>query len=228
MDRHFVFVGLLNEDVNDFFDEFNRISRIKRWSVEEQPYALASYLSGAALEFYRYVMSMNDLPYPELVTAIKKEFKPNINYYMLLANANMANYASVWEYVYATINIAYKADKNMREEEIIQFLLRGMVPQLKDKLATQIFRSINDLKDVLRQIEGIYGNVTQVRSFQADVTPLSANEKELPIGQKSGGDNFGFSGSRGMTSRRDFNNTFDEERSYPNTRNRSLQARRGR
>lgn len=235
MDRQFVFSGLLNEDVNDFLLEFERLSKLKKWSESEQPFALASYLSGAALEFYRYWVATKDGSYGELISAFKNEFKPSINYYLLLANADMSKFNTVWEYIYSTINLAYKANNNMVETEIIQFILKGMTPPLRDRLVTQVYRNLNDLKSVIRQMESIYGNIIKMKDFQIkEVSPNARmEEQEKYTGplqlENVSGDGFNNNNNyRNSYGSRDVMNRRDSHTNYPNTRSRSLRARRGR
>lgn len=237
MDSHFVFAGLQNEDVDDFVQEFERIAKVKRWSEEEKPYALQNYLSGAALEFYKFVITDEDNNYVQIIEKFKKEFRTSINYYLLLASVDMRRFATVWEFIYHTLNLARKADKNMTEVDILQFILKGMVPQLKDKLVTQVYKSVDELKAVIRQMERVYGNITEMRSFNAADLPSSSQDLyyRQPINLTGSGDQ---TTSR-QTSQRNSNippsDVFYDGNSndvavtrYPNTRSRSFQTRGGR
>ena len=140
-----VFSGAKNECPIKFIRTFERVAKALKWEDETKVDKFPNYLSGPGEEFYyinvdcvpetQQVVDWDDLKELFLNHFMRGDYKSHLT--RELRAHKKSDSETMIVYITAIQTICYDLDKNMSEEQIINYCLDGMDPEIASQI--QIF-----------------------------------------------------------------------------------------
>ena len=161
-----------NQDIQEFLSKFAGMAILKKLSDAEKLAIFGSYVHGPALSYYRTIETKVKT-YEELETAMKEEFPSDLNYEEVFYRARQLPNEDILDYYYRLNEIAAKA-KIDNDEKFIRQFIQTTNGFYKNKLATTLFSTKNELKRLIKQLMEIYDRKVSP-GIQPTQLPVSFN-----------------------------------------------------
>lgn len=152
------FRGGVEENVQEYLTQFERVSRANGWDANKKKVILPCYLEGAALKWLENLEDSrgNELTWDEIVTGMKETFQGiawdeqlEFKLRMRMQEENEA----VEAYMQDVLNLCVKVDRDMQDSTKIKHILRGLKPSLLEKVMVMDNTTIADLHRNIRKLE---------------------------------------------------------------------------
>lgn len=150
------FSGLRGDDVEDWLDQFNRVSAFNRWDDRFKLQIVSFSLIEAAKTWFRNnEKDMSDWAY--LVSELRRIFGTSSNRSdeakrQLAVRVQLPNeaYAS---YIEDVIALCRRADSNMSETDQVQHIMKGIAPFAFNALVVQNPTTIADVRTICQRLD---------------------------------------------------------------------------
>lgn len=151
--------GEISYRADEFIKDYEDRSKAKNWSEQNKFDKFGLYLEGVAKDWYRLVTTAIDDPpcdWEELKSSFLKEFLP-INckrYYREHAlRRKQGSREPVSKYTIQKRMLCYQMNSDLEENELIDLIFEGFLPEIKKDLEVHDIRSIDSLITKARKIE---------------------------------------------------------------------------
>lgn len=143
-------------DVEDFIIQYKIVSQVKKYKEEQNKFAVAAYLSGPALQFYKANFnSFTSLD--DFFEKLKKEFPPRINYAQAFYYRTQTSQESPLDYYYALDALAMKAT-GIDESAFVDHYRKNLAERYKIFFATTQLKTKEELRNAIWQYVDIFEN----------------------------------------------------------------------
>lgn len=232
------YTGKGDQDVQVFFNRFERAAKINGWEDAKKVLYLPMYLENAALSFFENVEVKNPTAtYADYKKGFLKTFAPVENKELLMLELNsrvQQPNETVAEYTADVEKLCWLVDSGMEESKICGHILKGLNPAMMQQISILDNSTIDLLKSniskyeqgnyLLRRRFGVTGqpNRSNTADIEAKINSLTEMVHEIKM---SSGFNRERSHSRSRRfdmspSRHERNSTLDTSKHYPDRRSR--------
>lgn len=145
------------EDVRKFFKQYEKAAEVNRWKDEDKVKFLSIFLKGIASTFLENLEDKkNSWNWDDLKTEFLDEFQP-IGYLTLIKNKletkRQNDLETVMGFVAEVEHLCRQLDKNMKEEDICVYILRGLKESVLNSISLHDNSNLKKLKDNLKKYE---------------------------------------------------------------------------
>lgn len=151
------FGGKATEDIESFMDKFEVIAIVNGWKETEKAVILPLYLTDAAESFVKILKIKNkDLTWTVLKEKLIDKFTMVGNKNLLRAQINQRKLKegeTLKEFVIDITQMCYRMDKNIREDEICERILKGLPEAVYEKIGMIDNTTIDKISTNLERYE---------------------------------------------------------------------------
>lgn len=143
-------------DVDDFLIQFDAVATIKSWDVEQKKVAIAAYLEGPALTWYK--ANCHDLPsYDVVKEKLREQFPSQEDYAQSFYYRRQAPTEQLLSYYYDLDRLALKA--GIKEDaKFIRHFIKSVNKKFQELLACRLFSSKDELRKTIMQMGDIFND----------------------------------------------------------------------
>lgn len=163
----------VESDTSEFFTQFELIAALNGWADTTKVVTIAAYLDGPAKYFYRKIFTPS-LTYTDLKEKFLAEFPSGINHSARFYLTKQGQNESPIEFLYRLEGLAEKA-KIVDSQIIIKQFLTAISYNYKRYFATQIYPTIDILKETLNQFQNVISTRSEELNLPIKVTELTRN-----------------------------------------------------
>lgn len=144
-------------DIKSFFKQYERAAEVNNWEDKEKIKFLPIFLKDTANTFFENLENTRETwTWENLKKEFINEFQP-IGYSILLKNKlenrRQDNSESITSYVTDIENLCRQVDKNMDEENICIYILKGLKEQVLNAISLHDNSNLKKIKNNLKQFE---------------------------------------------------------------------------
>jgi len=145
------FGGKAGEDIVSWLEEYEYATRAANWTDEHKLFRLPLFLIGAAISTYNLdIARTEDMKWEDAKKILIKQFCP-ISYRthirQLLRNKRQRPFEPVSSYISEMRELCYKFDQEMKSEDILQYIVEGMLPLIAQQEAVFNLKTIKELQE---------------------------------------------------------------------------------
>lgn len=152
------FRGGIEESVEEYLIQFERIARANGWNENKKKVILPCYLEGAALKYYENLERTvgEEITWAQIKNGLKVTFQGIAQEEQLEVKLRLrmqGEMEPVEAYVQDVLNLCHKIDNEMVERSQIKHVLRGLKPSLLEKVMLMENNTLENLIMNIRKIE---------------------------------------------------------------------------
>ena len=133
-----IFFGNLDEDIDSWIKNFNRIARANQWNLERKLYTMPAFLRDRAAEYYESLDDHVKSSFERLCDALRDRFLPKelqSLYFSNLFQARQGTVQSIDDYTSGITKLSAKAygdmDRDQKDGLIREHFVQGLRPEIK-------------------------------------------------------------------------------------------------
>jgi len=151
------FSGKMEEDVDYFIENFDLAAIINNWSETEKITLLPLYLKDTASKFFKLIRTKtSNINWEETKQQIKEKFTNIGNEKLLriqLSQRKLMDNETLNEFIINMMELCYKINPNMTEEEICEKILTGLPDEIYNKIDILDNTNITKITENLKRYE---------------------------------------------------------------------------
>lgn len=167
-------------DVDDFIFQFKILAQIKKYEPEQSQAAIAAYLSGPALQFYK-ANHATFTSFEDVLTKLKNEFPSSQNYVQSFYYRRQETHESPIIFYYALEALASKAG-NIVETDFITHFIKNLHDNVKLFFTTSAINTKAELKAAIQR----YNEYHSQEQKPSIVIPIKENQYTMIQSQQGG------------------------------------------
>lgn len=152
-----IFSGKSHEDIDKFIKKFELVSIVNNWENNDKLILIQLYLKDSAESFFEHLkLKKENITWDEVKTELITEFTTVGNKHLLRAkldNLKLEKGETYKEFIIKVIDLGNKINKNMTEEEICEYILKGLPIETFQQIILADNTSINNIKKTLEKLE---------------------------------------------------------------------------
>jgi len=132
-----IFMGQPAENAKRWVEKFKELATVNNWNtLDKKKVQMASLMEGIARGWWEAKKISSKGTWDEIEQAFLQAFdsQQEGQLYHAINNRNQLPYEPVANYVYDIENLFNRIDGNLPEKQKIQYLLKGLLPYLKEHL----------------------------------------------------------------------------------------------
>ncbi|RZF44085.1 hypothetical protein LSTR_LSTR013140 [Laodelphax striatellus] len=179
------------EDIEDFFDYFERVSSANGWDENDNLIYLYFYLEGCARKYFEVISNelkdKNNLKFSTVKEKLLKYFRSPLKIDKLefeLNNCRMQPQEDAKNFVVRVLFLCNKLDSNMHEKRIIKFILKGLSSEILERIVMLENSTIEKLINNLEKFELSRYLLNNQCSFSQVKEDLKQNQTLLDLERK--------------------------------------------
>jgi len=151
------FSGKIGENVDSFIDDFNLAALINNWGEIDKITLLPLYLKDSASKFFKLIKTKTpNINWEQTKQQIKEKFINIGNDKLLRIQLNqrkLMDNETLNEFIINMMELCYKINPNMVEEEICEKILAGLPDEIYNKIDILDNTNISKITENLKRYE---------------------------------------------------------------------------
>ena len=170
------------EDLDDWFDNFERIGNSNGWTNEIKAYKLPCYLKDTALLIWQSIGPVNRKDYNAIKSDIIKKLTPTESLEFAFYSRKQKPTESTIEYSLKLEKLARKAFGNVnKDNDILKIFWDGLKYEIRKLIITAIPKNIAEALEYAQKAEKLIGRESkQLPNKIEDVVPINAIQTNKP------------------------------------------------
>ncbi|CAI6343982.1 unnamed protein product [Macrosiphum euphorbiae] len=177
-----------NEDVRKYFKQYEKAADVNGWKDEDKVRFLSIFVKGTASIFLENLEDkQNNWTWNNLKQEFLDEFQPmgyNTILKTRLENRRQGDTESIMSFVTEIENICRQLNKNMQEEEICTYILKGLKETVLHAISLHDNSNLKELKKNLKKFELMQFRINNRGPELSDYTEM-LNEHVSQLNQKT-------------------------------------------
>ncbi|CAI6375302.1 unnamed protein product [Macrosiphum euphorbiae] len=177
-----------NEDVRKYFKQYEKAADVNGWKDEDKVRFLSIFVKVTASIFLENLEDKhNNWTWNNLKQEFLDEFQPmgyNTILKTRLENRRQGDTESIMSFVTAIENICRQLNKNMQEEEICTYILKGLKETVLHAISLHDNSNLKELKKNLKKFELMQFRINNRGPELSDYTEM-LNEHVSQLNQKT-------------------------------------------
>ncbi|CAI6376158.1 unnamed protein product [Macrosiphum euphorbiae] len=177
-----------NEDVRKYFKQYEKAADVNGWKDEDKVRFLSIFVKGTASIFLENLEDkQNNWTWNNLKQEFLDEFQPmgyNTIVKTRLENRRQGDTESIMSFVTEIENICTQLNKNMQEEEICTYILKGLKETVLHAISLHDNSNLKELKKNLKKFELMQFRINNRGPELSDYTEM-LNEHVSQLNQKT-------------------------------------------
>jgi len=177
-----------NEDVRNFFKQYNKVSDINEWSESDKLKYFSIFLKGTASIFLENLEDQKgNWSWKELEETFLNEFESIGHDTILqtkLEKRRQNDNESTNSYLAEIERLCRQINKHMSEKEICGYILKGLKDNILQSISMQDNNSLKNLKENLKKFELMQFRIKNKKDDMSEYTEI-LNEQVLQLNLKS-------------------------------------------
>ena len=143
-----------DEDINDWFDDFETIAKANRWTDETKLERLPCYLKGTAKQFWKNMSKEIPRKYTNAKRELLANFAPKRNYEDEYLSIRQGNTETVTSFAYRLKSLARRAlNMEPSDEQLTNRFKKGLLREIKNILGLLEADSFNNYVELAKKAE---------------------------------------------------------------------------
>lgn len=175
-------------DIKNFFKQYEKAAEVNNWDDKEKIKFLSIFLKDTANTYLENLENIKeDWTWENLKDEFLNEFQP-IGYSILLKNKlenrRQENSESTTSYVTDIENLCRQVDKNMKEEEICIYILKGLKEPILNAISLHDNSNLKNIRNNLKKFELMQFRINSRETNQNEYTKI-LNEQVLQLNKRT-------------------------------------------
>ena len=166
--------GEISYRAEEFINDYEERSKAKNWSEQNKFDRFGLYLTGVAKNWHKLILKAEDEPpstWRELKLRFLEQFMPvdSKRYYREhVLRRKQGVKEPVSQYIIEKRMLCFQMDSDLDEEDIVDHVFDGLLPELKKELEIQNCRTIDDLMGKAKKIEKALSHLPKELRYESD------------------------------------------------------------